>query len=95
MLDHLLWACTHVDFEGLDAVVEQQYVTHHLSVLSVSLQLRRPDIVGSASRQTEARAHHAPALICNRNTDCQRESRAALIINKSTPEPLSEVEVPL
>lgn len=51
---------THADFEGLEGVVQQQYAAHDLCVLPVSLQLRRPDIVGSASRQVEARAHHAP-----------------------------------
>ena len=55
---------THADFERLDGVVQQQYVAHHLCVRPVSLQLRRPDIVGSASRQAEARAHHAPTRVC-------------------------------
>ena len=62
---------TYADFERLDGVVQQQYVAHNLCVLPVSLQLRRPDIVGSASRQAEARAHHAPARVC----DIQRQSR--------------------
>lgn len=56
---------TYADFECLDRVVQQQYVAHDLGVLPVSLQLRRPDIVGSASRQAEARAHHAPTRVCN------------------------------
>lgn len=56
---------TYIDFEGLDCVVQQQYVAHNLCVLPVSLQLSRPDIVGSASRQAEARAHHAPTRVCN------------------------------
>ena len=55
---------TYADFERLDGVVQQQYVAHNLCVLPVSLQLRRPDIVGSASRQVEARAHHAPTRVC-------------------------------
>lgn len=54
---------TYADFERLDGVVQQQYVAHNLCVLPVSLQLRRPDIVGSASRQAEARAHHAPTRV--------------------------------
>lgn len=57
---------TYIDFEGLDCVVQQQYVAHNLCVLPVSLQLSRPDIVGSASRQAEARAHHAPTRVCNK-----------------------------
>lgn len=55
---------TYADFESLDCVIQQQYVAHNLCVLPVSLQLRRPDIVGSASRQAEARAHHAPTRVC-------------------------------
>lgn len=49
-----------VNFEGLNSVVQQKYVTDHLCVLSVSCQLRRSDIVGSASRQSEACAHYCP-----------------------------------
>lgn len=56
---------TYVDFECLDSAVQQQYVAHNLCVLPVSLQFRRPDIVGSASRQAEARAHHALTRVCN------------------------------
>lgn len=55
---------TYADFKSLDGVVQQQYVAHNLCVVPVSLQLRRPDIVGSASRQAEARAHHAPTRVC-------------------------------
>ena len=57
--------CTYADFECLDSVVQQQYIAHNLCVLPVSLQFRRPDIVGSASGQAEARAHHALTRICN------------------------------
>lgn len=56
---------TYADFECLDSVVQQQYIAHNLCVLPVSLQFRRPDIVGSASGQAEARAHHALTRICN------------------------------
>lgn len=64
---------TYADFERLDSVVQQQYVAHNLCVLPVSLQLRRPDIVGSASRQAEARAHHAPTRVCNNQTHSREE----------------------
>lgn len=64
---------TYVDFECLDSVVQQQYVAHNLCVLPVSLQFRRPDIVGSASRQAEARAHHAPTRVCNKPTHSREE----------------------
>lgn len=57
---------TYADFECLDSVVQQQYIAHNLCVLPVSLQFRRPDIVGSASGQAEARAHHALTRICNK-----------------------------
>lgn len=57
---------TYADFERLDSVVQQEYIAHNLCVLPVSLQFRRPDIVGSASRQAEARAHHALTRVCNK-----------------------------
>lgn len=65
---------TYADFECLDSVVQQQYVAHNLCVLPVSLQFRRPDIVGSASRQAEARAHHAPTRVCNESTHSREEN---------------------
>lgn len=71
---------TYADFECLDSVVQQQYVAHNLCVLPVSLQLRRPDIVGSASRQAEACAHHAPTRVCNN----QRHSREEETISEGS-----------
>lgn len=70
---------TYADFEGLNCVVQQQYVAHNLCVLPVSLQLRRPDIVGSASRQAEARAHHAPTRVCNN----QKHSRGEKMMSET------------
>lgn len=66
---------TYADFECLDSVVQQQYTAHNLCVLPVSLQFRRPDIVGSASRQAEARAHHAPTRVCNQPTHSRGEKK--------------------
>lgn len=66
---------TYADFESLNCVVQQQYVAHNLCVLPVSLQLRRPDIVGSASRQAEARAHHAPTRVCNNQQRRENDER--------------------
>lgn len=74
---------TYADFECLDSVVQQQYIAHNLCVLPVSLQLRRPDIVGSASRQAEARAHHAPTRVCNKQTH-NREEKMMSVRNKSS-----------
>lgn len=60
---------TYVNVEGLDGVVQEKYVADHLRVLAVACQLRRPDIVRSASRQLEACGHYGPTRVCNRDRE--------------------------
>ena len=60
---------TYANFEGLDGVVQEENVAEHLGVLPVACQFRRPDIVGSASRQPEACGHHGPTRVWNTTTN--------------------------